>query len=160
QIAQAAGARDLLLCVISGGASALMPLPSPPLRLARKQEITKRLLASGATIHQMNVVRKHLSAIKGGQLAKAAWPATVVAFILSDVPGDDLATIGSGPTVPDPSTTQDAVNILKHYGIAGSARALHETPKPGDAVFSGVKNLIIGSNRLALDAAARKAKEL
>jgi hydroxypyruvate reductase len=160
QIAEAAGPRDLLLCVISGGASALMPLPSPPLGLGQKQEITRQLLASGATIHQMNVVRKHLSAIKGGHLAKAAWPATLVAFILSDVPGDDLATIGSGPTVGDPSSAEDALGILKHYGIAFPARALHETPKPGDPAFSRVRNLIIGSNRLALDAAARKAKEL
>jgi glycerate 2-kinase len=160
QIAEAAGPYDLLLCVISGGASALMPLPSAPLGLVQKQDITRQLLASGASIHQMNVVRKHLSAIKGGQLAKAAWPATLVAFILSDVPGDDLATIGSGPTVPDPSTAGDALGILKHYGIAFPAQALHETPKPGDAAFAGVRNLIIGSNRLALDAAARKAKEL
>jgi glycerate 2-kinase len=160
RIAERAGPRDLLLCVISGGASALMPFPSPPLTLAQKQEITRHLLASGATIHEMNVVRKHLSSIKGGQLAMGAWPATLVAFILSDVPGDDLATIGSGPTVADPSTEQDALSILKHYGIAFPAEALHETPKPDDPALRRVKDLIIGSNRLALDAAARKAKEL
>jgi glycerate 2-kinase len=160
QIAKQAGPRDLLLCVISGGASALMPLPSPPLQLAQKQEITRHLLACGATIHEMNVVRKHLSAIKGGQLAKSAWPATLIAFILSDVPGDDLATIGSGPTAADPSTEADALSILKHYGIAFPAEALHETPKPDDPALARVKNIIIGSNRLALDAAARKAKEL
>ena len=137
-----------------------MPLPSPPLVLAQKQEITRQLLASGATIHEMNVVRKHLSAIKGGQLAKAARPATLVSFILSDVPGDDLATIGSGPTVADPSTVGSAFGILKHYRIAFPAAALHETPKPDDPVFARVKNLIIGSNRLALDAAAGKAREL
>jgi hydroxypyruvate reductase len=160
QIAEAAGPRDLLLCVISGGASALMPLPSPLLGLAQKQEITRQLLTSGATIHEMNIVRKHLSAIKGGQLAQAAWPATLLAFILSDVPGDDLATIASGPTVADPSTAEDALGILTQYGIAFPGAALHETPKPGDPAFSRVRNLIIGSNRLALDAAARKAREL
>ena len=137
-----------------------MPLPSPPLTLAEKQEITRRLLASGATIHEMNTVRKHLSRIKGGQLAKAAWPATLVALILSDVTGDDLATIGSGPTVPDPSTMDDAIQILNHYGIPVPSAALHETPKPGDPAFARTRNLIIGSNRLALDAAAHKAKEL
>ena len=160
QTAEQAGPRDLLLCVISGGASALMPLPSPPLDLAQKQDITRHLLASGATIHEMNVLRKHFSAIKGGQLAKAAWPATLIAFILSDVPGDDLATIGSGPTVADPSTAADALGILKHYGITFPAEALHETPKPDDPALARVRNLVIGSNRLALDAAARKAKEL
>jgi glycerate 2-kinase len=160
QIAEQAGPRDLLLCVISGGASALMPLPFPPLTLVEKQEITRHLLSSGATIHEMNVVRKHLSSIKGGQLAKSAWPATLIAFILSDVPGDDLATIGSGPTVADPSAQEDALSILKHYKIAFPAEALHETPKPDDPALARVKNIIIGSNRLALDAAARKAKEL
>jgi hydroxypyruvate reductase len=159
QIAQDAGPRDLLLCVISGGASALLPLPAAPLTLAEKQEITRRLLASGATIHQMNTVRKHLSQIKGGQLAKAAWPATLVTLILSDVTGDDLSTIGSGPTVPDPSTARNARDVLEHFKIPAPT-ALHETPKSGDAVFRHVKNLVIGSNRLALDEAARKAKEL
>lgn len=160
QIAETAGPRDLLLCVISGGASALLPLPSPPLALAEKQEITRRLLASGATIHEMNTVRKHLSGIKGGQLAKAAWPATLISLILSDVPGDDLATIGSGPTVPDPSTVEDALRILNHYGIPGPSTALRETPKPGDPALARARSIIIGSNRLALDAAARKARDL
>jgi glycerate 2-kinase len=159
QIAEAAGPGDLLLCVISGGTSALLPLPSLPLTLTEKQEITWKLLASGASIHQMNTVRKHLSQIKGGQLAKAAWPATLITLILSDVTGDDLATIGSGPTVPDPSTVQEAIDVLNHFGIPVPP-ALHETPKPGDPAFRHVKNLIIGSNRLALDAAAKKAKEL
>jgi hydroxypyruvate reductase len=159
QIAETAGPRDLLLCVISGGASALLPLPSPPLRLAEKQEITRHLLACGATIHEMNTVRKHLSLIKGGQLAKAAWPATLVTLILSDVPGDDLTTIGSGPTVADPSTVDDAIQILNRYGIPIPG-GLHETPKPNDPAFARSRNLIIGSNRLALDASATKAKEL
>lgn len=160
EIAQSAGPSDLLLCVISGGASALLPSPSPPLTLEQKQEITRKLLASGATIHELNTVRKHLSGMKGGQLAAAAAPATLVTLILSDVTGDDLATIGSGPTVPDPSTVEDARRILDRYGIPEPPGALHETPKPGDPVFSRVQNLVIGSNRLALDAAARRAKEL
>ncbi len=156
EIAREAGPRDLLLCVISGGASALLPLPAGPLRLAQKQELTRALLASGATIHEMNSVRKHLSHIKGGQLAEAASRATTVALILSDVTGDDLATIGSGPTVPDQTTIEDARRILHRYGIAEPA-GLHETPKHA---FERVQNVIVGSNTLALDAAAREARKL
>ena len=99
EIARQAGPRDLLICVISGGASALMPAPVPPMTLAEKQELTRKLLACGATIHEINTVRKHLSSFKGGQLAKLAYPATIIALILSDVIGDDLDVIGSGPTV-------------------------------------------------------------
>jgi hydroxypyruvate reductase len=135
-----------------------MPLPAPPVTLAEKQEITRRLLASGATIHEINTVRKHISGIKGGQLAKAAWPATVVALILSDVIGDDLDVIGSGPTVPDASTVADAARIFDKYSIR--RLLLHETPKPGDVEFRGVQNLIVGSNRQAIDAAARQARAL
>jgi hydroxypyruvate reductase len=156
EIAKAAGPGDLLLCAISGGASALMPLPAPPLTLEGKQAITKRLLASGATIHEMNIVRKHLSLIKGGQLALAASPATVVTLMLSDVPGDDPATIGSGPAVADPSTLHDAQRILDKYSLSAPSEALHETPKSLDRT----QTLVIGSNRIALDAAARKAREL
>jgi hydroxypyruvate reductase len=156
EIAKCAGPRDLLLCVISGGASALMPLPAPPLTLADKQGITKKLLATGATIHEMNIVRKHLSLIKGGQLAQSAFPATVITLMLSDVPGDDPATIGSGPAVADPSTIDDARRILGRFGISAPEEALHETPKS----LSRTQTLVVGSNRLALDAAARKAKHL
>ncbi len=158
EIAREATPRDLLLCVISGGASALMPAPAPPLTLSAKQTVTRQLLARGATIHEINTVRKHISQIKGGQLAKLAWPATVVALILSDVIGDDLDVIGSGPTVPDSSTLVDATRILKKYSI--EALPLHETPKPGDPELTRVQNLIVGSNRLAIDAALLKARDL
>jgi hydroxypyruvate reductase len=159
-IAHAAGPRDLLICAISGGASALLPAPVEYLTLRAKQEITRRLLASGATIHEMNTVRKHLSRIKGGQLAVAAYPARVLALILSDVIGDDLDVIGSGPTAPDPSTVQDARSVLRKYGVRYPSDALCETPKPGDPAFHRVQNLIVGSNRQAIDAAARTAREL
>jgi hydroxypyruvate reductase len=157
-IARDSGPRDLLLCLISGGASALMPLPAEPVTLDQKREITRRLLACGATIHEINTVRKHLSQIKGGHLARLAHPATVVALILSDVIGDDLDVIGSGPTVPDRSTIADAAAIFQKYGLR--PLALRETPKPGDPVFDRVQNLIVGSNRQAIDAAAAKARAL
>jgi glycerate 2-kinase len=158
EIARECGPRDLLICVISGGASALMPLPVPGVTLARKKAVTRELLASGATIHEMNVVRKHLSAIKGGHLAELAYPAPVLTLILSDVIGDDLDVIGSGPTVPDPSTCEDAARILHARGIA--VPALQETPKPGAVEFRRVQNLIVGSNRQSITAAAAKARDL
>lgn len=161
RIAEIAGEcreRDLLICLISGGASALMPLPAPGITLARKQAVTKRLLASGATIHEMNAVRKHLSAIKGGHLAEIAHPATVLTLILSDVIGDDLDAIGSGPTVPDPMTCEDAARILNARGIA--VPPLQETPKPGGPEFRRVQNLIVGSNRQSIEAAAQRARDL
>lgn len=160
EIARQAGERDLLIVVLSGGASSLLPAPAAPVTLAEKQEITRRLLASGATIHEMNAVRKHLSRIKGGRLAVAAHPATTIALILSDVIGDDLDVIGSGPTVPDSSTLAAASAILAKYGIAAPSSWSEETPKPGDAAFERVQNLIVGSNRQAIDAAARQAKAL
>ncbi len=159
EIARAATVRDLLICVISGGASALMPAPIPPVTLAQKQEITRQLLACGATIHEINTVRKHMSQVKGGRLAKLAWPATVIALILSDVIGDDLDVIGSGPTVPDRSTVADAQAILDKYNIPPPS-VFEETPKPGDPVFARVQNLVVGSNRQAIDAAARQARIL
>ena len=155
-IAQEAQADDLLICLISGGASALLPYPAGDLSLAEKQEVTRELLACGANIHEMNTVRKHLSAIKGGQLAALAEPARVVTLILSDVIGDNLDVIGSGPTAPDMSTTADAVRVLEKYYIeTAAARAFHETPK-----YSCAQNLVIGSNRQALAAAAEKARAL
>lgn len=158
EIARQAGPRDLLVCLISGGASALLPAPISGHSLAAKQSITQQLLRSGASIHEMNAVRKHLSAIKGGRLASAAFPARVLGLILSDVIGDDLDVIGSGPTVGDPSTVTQAESVLRKYGIR--ATPMEETPKPGDARLAHVQNLIVGSNRLAMDAAASKAKEL
>ena len=154
EIARESGPRDLLICVISGGASALMPLPAPGVTLAKKRAITRRLLASGATIHEINTVRKHLSAIKGGHLAALAAPATVIALILSDVIGDDLTVIGSGPTVLDPTTVADAAAVLKRYRIP--IPKLAETPKHRVAA----QNVIVGSNRQSIDAAAKKAREL
>jgi hydroxypyruvate reductase len=158
EIACEAGPRDLLICVISGGASALTPAPLS-ITLAEKQELTKKLLASGATIHEINTVRKHLSSIKGGQLAKLAYSATTIALILSDVIGDDLDVIGSGPTVGDRSTVDDARAVLAKYGIAQSVK-FHETPKPDDPAFERVQNIIVGSNEQAIDAAAKQAKAL
>jgi len=154
EIARDSSRRDLLICAISGGASALMPLPAPGVTLARKKEITRRLLASGANIHEINTVRKHMSAIKGGHLVALAHPATIVALILSDVIGDDLSAIGSGPTAPDSTTCADAASVLKRYGIPSPP--LMETPKRPAAV----QNLIVGSNRQSIDAAAKKAREL
>jgi glycerate 2-kinase len=159
EIARAAGPRDLLICVISGGASALMPAPSPLLTLAAKQEITRKLLNAGATIHELNTVRKHLSLIKGGHLAAAASPACVLSLILSDVIGDDLDVIGSGPTVGDSSTVEQAESVLRKFGVSVPMGALLETPKATQAQ-NLVFNLVVGSNRLAMDAAAAKAKEL
>ncbi len=164
---------DLVVCLISGGASALLPLPAAPISLAEKQETTKLLLACGADIHEINTVRKHISRIKGGQLARLAWPAAVRSLLLSDVIGDDPGVIGSGPTAPDPSTYAGALGVLDKYGIrarvpesvrrrleCGAQGAIPETPKPADRIFARVRNTIIGSNRLALAAAARRSREL
>ena len=161
-----AGPDDLVLCLISGGGSALLTLPSEGLTLADKQAINKALLASGADIGQMNVVRKHLSAIKGGWLAAAAHPAKVVSLLISDIPGDDPAAIASGPTVADSSTITDARAVLARYGIepppavrAHLARAAEETPKPGDPRLAAVENLMIAMPQRSLEAAAAVARE-
>jgi glycerate 2-kinase len=169
QIAQDAGPGDILICLISGGASALLPLPAPPITLKQKQQTTQLLLNCGADIHELNCIRKHISLLKGGQLARLAYPATVLTLILSDVIGDDLDVIGSGPTVPDHSTFAGARAILEKYGIQNKVpREVRdrlnanapETPKPSDKIFERVQNLIVGSNRLAVDAAAREARML
>jgi hydroxypyruvate reductase len=173
EIAAQAGEGDLVLCLISGGASALLPLPADPITLAEKQATTQLLLACGATIHEFNCVRKHLSRIKGGQLARLAAPATVESLLLSDVVGDDLDVIGSGPTAPDASTFADAFAILQKYGLVervpasvrqrleqGVRGELPETPKAGDRLFRRVRNVLVGNNRLALDAAALRARAL
>jgi glycerate 2-kinase len=172
-IARSAGERDLVICLISGGASALLPLPAWPVTLPETQALTRMLLASGAGIREMNTVRKHISDIKGGRLASLAFPARVETLLLSDVVGDPLDVIGSGPTAPDQSTFAEAAAILKSRGIWSKAPAsiteriargirgeLPETPKPRDTVFSRVHNVLIGSARLAVAAAARRAREL
>ncbi|MFZ5928898.1 MAG: glycerate kinase type-2 family protein [Acidobacteriota bacterium] len=173
EIAAQAQEGDLLLCLISGGGSALLPLPLEPLTLEEKQETTRLLLACGATIHEINAVRKHLSAIKGGKLARLAHPAHVLALLLSDVVGDPLDVIGSGPAAPDTSTFATAWAVIEKYGLQekipararrlleeGLAGRMAETPKPGDPCFLRTRNVIVGSNRLAVDAAARRAREL
>lgn len=169
QIASQAGENDLVICLISGGASALLPFPAPPITLAEKQKTTRLLLHCGANIHEINWVRKHISGIKGGQLARLVYPATLLTLILSDVIGDNLDVIGSGPTVPDRSTFADARAIFEKYQIwnklPGSVRdrvssAVQETPKPGDPIFRKTQNLIVGSNALAVDAAAAQARRL
>jgi hydroxypyruvate reductase len=169
RIASQADPDDLVICLISGGASALLPLPAPPITLAEKQKTTRLLLHCGASIHEINCVRKHISRIKGGQLARLAYPATLLTLILSDVIGDDLDVIGSGPTVPDRSTFAEARSIFEKYRIwnklPSSVRdrlssAVEETPKPGDKIFENTNNIIVGSNALAVNAAALEARRL
>ena len=156
---------DLVLCLISGGGSALLTMPADGISLEDKQAVNKALLASGATISEMNTVRKHLSAIKGGRLARAAYPAQVVALMISDVPGDDASIIASGPTVPDPSTNADAIAIVEKYGIdlpEAVRRVLdtiEETPKPGDPCFDRVDNVMIATPQASLEAAAAVARK-
>jgi hydroxypyruvate reductase len=165
--------RTLIIVLISGGGSALLCAPAPGLSLEDKAETTRLLLASGATIQEINCVRKHLSAVKGGRLAQAFAPATVISLILSDVIGDDLDAIASGPTVPDSTTWADALAVIERRGLASSAPAaaiellrrgaageLPDTPKLGDPAFSRARSVLLGSNALALMAAEEKAREL
>jgi glycerate 2-kinase len=166
ELAEGAGPDDLVLCLISGGGSALLALPAPGLTLEDKRAVNTALLASGADIGQMNAVRKHLSAIKGGRLAAAAHSAKVVSLLISDVPNDDPSVIASGPTVPDPSTFEDARAVLKRYGITPSSavqrhleRAEEESPKPGDPRLAGVTNIMIATPQLSLEAAAEVARK-
>ena len=155
---------DLVLCLISGGGSALLAMPAEGITLEDKQAVNKALLASGATISEMNTVRKHLSAIKGGRLAKAAYPARVVALMISDVPGDDPSIIASGPTVPDPSTKADAIGIIEKYdldlpaNVRTALEAADETPKPSDPCFERVENIMIATPQASLEAAAEVAR--
>jgi hydroxypyruvate reductase len=156
---------DLVLCLISGGGSALLTLPAEGLTLEDKQRINKQLLNSGANISEMNCVRKHLSRIKGGRLAAACAPAKVVTLTISDVPGDDPSIIASGPTVPDATTCADAVAILQRYGIdvPGAIMSLLEqgaleTPKPGDGIFAGHEVHMIATPQQSLEAAAQEAR--
>ena len=164
-LTQGLGADDLVLCLISGGGSALLTLPAEGLTLADKQRINKDLLNSGANITEMNCVRKHLSRIKGGRLAAACAPAQVVTLTISDVPGDAPSVIASGPTVPDATTCQDALAILQRYGIElppALMQALQagrlETPKPGDAVFARTDVRMMATPMQSLQAAAELAR--
>jgi len=157
---------DLVLCLISGGGSALLAAPAPGLTLEDKQNVNRQLLSCGAPISEMNCVRKHLSALKGGRLAAAAFPAQVVSLIISDVPGDDPAVVASGPTVPDPSTREDALAILRKYEFDLPAHVwafletpAAETPKPGDPRFVRVRTEMIAAPAQSLAAAAKLAQE-
>jgi glycerate 2-kinase len=157
---------DLLLALISGGASALLADPAPPIELADLKELTGALLRSGANISEINTVRKHVSVLKGGGLASLATPAPTLALLLSDVVGDDPSAIASGLTAPDPTTLEEARGVLKRYGIEPPDSVVEhlsvaeETPKPGDALFEGVANVLCGSGRHAAEAAAQKARGL
>jgi glycerate 2-kinase len=164
-LAQGLSADDLVLCLISGGGSALLAMPAPGVTLEDKQAINKALLKSGAAIDEMNCVRKHLSDIKGGRLAARAAPAQVVTLLISDVPGDAPEVIASGPTVPDPTTCADALAILARYGIPvppavrqGLASGAFETPKPGDPRFSGHAVHMVATPQQSLEAAAALAR--
>lgn len=165
KLAESAGPDDLVLCLISGGGSALLTQPAPGVAFADKQALNSALLDSGAPIGAMNTVRKHVSAIKGGRLAAAAAPARVVTLAISDVPGDDPAVIASGPTVPDPTTLADARGILDKFGITpppAIAAALNdpanETPKPGDPAFENAETIVIATPARSLEAAAEVAR--
>ena len=159
-------AHDLVVCVISGGGSALMTLPAEGITLADLQTTTQALLRAGATIHQINAIRKHLDMVKGGGLARLANDAPIITLILSDVIGDDLSVIASGPTVPDPSTFAEAWHIIEQFDLAdqlpaavcarlsrGTSGEIADTPKPGDRVFAKGQTVIIGSNAQAARAA-------
>jgi len=172
-LAQSAAADDVVLVLVSGGGSALTPAPVPPITLGDKQAMTRLLLAVGATINQLNAIRKHCSLLKGGQLARAAAPARVEALLLSDVVGDPLDVIASGPTTPDVSTFVEALDILDRFALRerapqsivqrleqGVRGQLPETPKPGDPLFARVRNTVIGNNALVVEAAATRAREL
>ncbi|MGY4707497.1 glycerate kinase type-2 family protein [Candidatus Bipolaricaulota sp. J31] len=172
-LVQEAGERDLVLILISGGGSALLTAPAEGISLEDLAATNALLLRCGATIQEINAVRKHLSRAKGGQLARLAQPARVVSLVLSDVVGDPLDSIASGPTVPDPTTFADAIGVLRRYGIwekvpesvrrhlqRGASGMIPETPKPGDPCFSRVQNVIVGSGRHAAEAALKKGEEL
>lgn len=166
-----AGAADIVIFLISGGGSALFPCPADGLTLAEKQQTTQNLLDSGATIQEVNAVRKHISKSKGGRFAKLVAPAQLVSLILSDVVGDPLEAIASGPTVADSTTYSDCLEIIRRYNLSeriphavsqllrrGAKGEIDETPKPGDSVFEKVQNIIVANNRLALEAAQLQAE--
>lgn len=170
ELATESGEQTLILSVITGGGSALLPAPAGTISLADLQTVTDDLLASGATIHEINILRKHLSKIKGGQLARVAAPATVVGLTVSDVVGDDLDVIASGPLVPDTSTFQDAVDIIDAYELSlpesvnryltsGIEGEISETPQPGETFFETVHNHVLANGRTALEAAREVARK-
>jgi len=173
EILEKANEKDLVISLISGGGSALTPLPVDGISLEDKEAVTRLLLSCGATINEFNAIRKHLSRIKGGNMARLAYPATLINLMLSDVIGDPIDVIASGPCVPDTSTFQDCQAIIEKYHLQeklppsvlahirlGLEGRVPETPKPGDAVFDKVQNLIIGSNVVAVTAAEKKARQL
>ncbi|MFQ5651772.1 MAG: glycerate kinase [bacterium] len=173
QLLEKAGEKDLFICLISGGGSALLPLPADGISLQDKQEVTRQLLACGATIDEINTVRKHISKIKGGQLTRLAYPAQLVTLILSDVVGDPLDAIASGPTVPDSTTFQEVEQILRRHEILkqipatiqthlqkGVRGEIPETPKAGDGMFAKTQNVIVASNFEAIAAARDQAAAL
>src|SRR5688572_2847511 len=164
---------DLVINLISGGGSALLCSPADGISFHEKQEITRRLLSCGAPIGEINAIRKHISKVKGGRLAGLAYPSTLISLILSDVVGDSISDIASGPTAADPSTFSECQAILDRYKLRtekavsiarfidkGSAREIEETPKPGDPIFNNVMNVVVGSNRLAVIAAKEQAERL
>jgi hydroxypyruvate reductase len=166
ELVRGLSADDTVLCLISGGGSSLLPLPLAGITLADKQAVNRALLASGASIGEMNCVRRHLSAIKGGRLAAACHPAHVVTLLISDVPGDEPFDIASGPTVADPSTCRDALEIVRRYGIALPPNVRQvldsgagESVKPGDSRLAGHDVRFVATPQMALEAAARVAEE-
>ena len=173
QLVEGAGEGDLVLCLISGGGSALLTAPAEGVTLEDVQATTNLLLRAGATINELNAVRKHLSAMAGGQLARRAAPARVVSLILSDVTGSPLDVIASGPTAPDPTTFGEALGVIERYGLhaqlpmsvrqrlqMGAKGEIEETPKSGDSLFEKVENRLVASNVLAVEAAVERAREL
>ncbi|MDP6925319.1 MAG: glycerate kinase [Candidatus Scalindua sp.] len=167
------GEKDLIICLISGGGSALLVQPHKEITLPGIQIVSAKLFECGASIDEINTVRKHLSSVKGGQLAKAAYPSTLITLMLSDVVGDPMDIIASGPTVPDESTFEDAYKIIRKYSLeekilnsvyqflrSGKMGKVEETPKTGNEIFDNTQNVIVGSNKIALDAAEEKAKDL
>ena len=172
QLIGKASGKDLVICLISGGGSALMPQPAPGITLSNKRKTTELLLTSGANIHETNTVRKHLSGIKGGRLAEKLFPAMILSLIISDVVGDAFESIASGPTVPDDTTYQDAHKVLESHGLwtkvpesvcdhisKGMTGEVPETPKPGSTIFARVRNLLVGSNEHSCGAAARALRQ-
>lgn len=173
ELAQSADKNTLVIFLISGGGSALATLPAPGLTLADKQRATDALLRCGAAIHEINTIRKHLSGFKGGLLAKAVFPGTMISLVISDVVGNDLSTIASGPAVPDPTSFRDCLDIIQAFGIEknlpvsvrrhlkkGADGLLAETPKPGDPVFEQIRHCILADNFAVLAAAKTKAEDL
>lgn len=163
---------DIVIVLISGGGSSLMTAPIKGITLNDLKSVNERLIASGADIHEINSVRKHLSRLKGGRFAQIAYPAAVLSFIISDVVGDDISTIASGPTTFDPTTFEDALNVIEKYGLkgkmpnsvinhlsAGAVGEVEETPKEGDPIFENVENVVVGNAATALGAAKKRADE-